>query len=326
MPVKSPWSPPSPSPSTFLIIISSSTQRICFSNKVLVISRTSEPSFWVCHDFLLSYSLLLPSSASFLGVSCPPLPAQSFFQSNVCVRPILPLCSEPPFVLFPPCHLLNPPSNSFTPSLSSQVLEGVVESRSEVVGNLTGRRVTLVEGNPSRTAGHSSQQSREAPTAPRKRYTAKIELLPSNQRSKYISPSRRGKALWLEKNVKHQSHSHRWRRTFWLSAGMKGSKRKGWGSVLLLTPHLPATMPTTINLCFPCFFWKDLENTEIKNLSSMLLFTSATFHPSTRCPPLLTSAHPAACTDMILSTHPGRLTLDSPLPAFLQSQNQDESK
>ena len=92
---------------------------------------------------------------------------------------------------------------------------------------------------------------------------------------------------------------------------MKGSKRKGWGSVLLLTPmtpHLPATMPTvstmptTINLCFPCFFWKDLENTEIKNLSSMLLFTSATFHPSTRCPPLLTSAHPAACTDMILST------------------------
>ena len=138
-----------------------------------------QPHFWACHA-----PLSLPSHSS---------NQMSVFD---------------PFSLFAPSRLLyffhpatssTPLSNSFTPSLSSQVLEGVVESRSEVVGNLTGSRVTLVEGNPSRTAGHSSQQSREAPTAPRKRYTAKIELLPSNQRSKYISPSRRREALWVEK-------------------------------------------------------------------------------------------------------------------------------
>ena len=175
-----------------LIIISSSTQRICLWNKILVTSHTSEPSFWVCHDFLLSCSLLLPSSASFLGLSCPlyppTLPDQSFSQSNVYVRPIPPSLLKAAFCTFSTPRYLNSTQPLFSTVLPPRWVLGfsrglrVVESRScEVVGNLTTRR-----GNPTHcTAGHCSQQSLEAPTAPRKRYTAKIRS-PTNAQNIFL--------------------------------------------------------------------------------------------------------------------------------------------
>ena len=118
--------------SFLLIIISSSAQRICLWNKILVASRSSEPSFWVCHDFLLSCSLLLPSSASFLDLSCPLYPP---YPPRPVILPIKCLCSTYStlfaqsrllYFFHPALPQLNPPLfNSFTPSLSSRVLEGV---------------------------------------------------------------------------------------------------------------------------------------------------------------------------------------------------------
>ena len=137
-----------------------------------------QPHFWLCH------------------APCTPQPSPTSHSPNqMSVFDLFrPLCSNAAFCTFSTPRYLNSTQPLFSTVLPPRWVLGfsrglrVVESRScEVVGNLTRRgSLTTRRGNPTHcTAGHCSQQSLEAPTAPRKRYTAKIRS-PTNAQNIFL--------------------------------------------------------------------------------------------------------------------------------------------
>ena len=117
----------------------------------------------------------------------PLLPSHSPNQMSV-FDLFCPLCSEPPFVLFPPCYL-NPPFQQFYPLVEfSGSREGVglgAGAKWWVTLQLPGGVTRPAQQDTAPNSRCRLQQLQESVT-PRK-----SSRVPDNQRSKYISPSRR---------------------------------------------------------------------------------------------------------------------------------------